>query len=220
MERAIRLHAQPPQLVDQGTPQILVDRRGRVRGMNVSARELIETNDGLAVWDGQLRGANAVSTTRLNAAIDIAVSALLDGGHGGAVRLPRPSGEPDLLVTVVPLLIPPSPFDEFRPAALVRIIASEAASVASSVERCTRLFDLTTAEARFTQALNSNEFNLRWAAEQMSISYATARVHLKHLLEKTGTHSQAQLSRLLTRLESLSLISFSYGLSELFQYSS
>jgi DNA-binding CsgD family transcriptional regulator len=43
--------------------------------------------------------------------------------------------------------------------------------------------------------------NLRRTAEEMGMSYWTARVHLKNILEKTGTHSQSQLSRLLSRLE-------------------
>jgi hypothetical protein len=200
MERALRLHAQPPQLVGRGKPQILVDRRGRVRSMNLSARELVEMEDGLSVWDDQLHGATSSVTARLNDAIKSAVSALIDGGYGGAVSLPRPSGKTDLRVTVVPFLIPPSPFDEFRPAAIVQVVL-DGSTQPCTVELWRQLFGLTSSEASFAEALSSNDFNLRDDAEKTGVTYATARVHLKHLLEKTETHSQAQLSRLLTRLE-------------------
>lgn len=63
------------------------------------------------------------------------------------------------------------------------------------------MFGFTAAEARVAEALMSGDQNLRRAADRVGVSYETARVHLKKLLEKTGTHSQSQLARLLSKIE-------------------
>lgn len=200
MERAARLQARPPQFACSHEPTILLDRLGHVRATSPAARELIERGDGLREWNGELHAADCGSTARLNAAILSALAALDEGGFGGSVALPRPSGKCDLLVTVTPLVHPPSPFNSFRPAALLRIVDPELTVQQSAAEHWASLFGLTPAETRLAEALMNSDHNLRRAAEALGVTYATARVHLRHLLEKTGTHSQAQLARLLTRV--------------------
>ena len=61
-----------------------------------------------------------------------------------------------------------------------------------------RLYNLTPAEARLTLALLEGK-GLEWAAEQISLSVNTARTHLKRIFEKTRTHRQAELVRLILR---------------------
>ncbi|MDP8993688.1 MAG: hypothetical protein M3N07_01695 [Pseudomonadota bacterium] len=201
MERAVHLASRPPAFAGDGHPLVLLDRMGRVRAISPAAQDILERQDGLVVWDQQLRAADSRSSHRLNAAILSALTALREGGFGGAVALPRPSGKRDLLVTVTPLLNPPSPFEAFRPAALVRIIDPEAQVSSSAVHRWSSMFDFSPAEARLAEALMGGHQNLRHAADQLGVAYETARVHLKKLLEKTGTHSQSQLARLLSRIE-------------------
>lgn len=200
MDRAIRLFARPPLLASTQEALIVLDRLGRIRNMSPAAEELIEQQDGLTVWEKQLRALDSASTTLLDQAILSALSALRDGGFGGAVALPRRSGRRDLLVTVSPLVHSPSPFEAFRPAALVRIVDPELSVPVSAPARWTCLFNLTPAEARLAEALMASDQNLRHAAGSLGISYSTARVHLKHLLEKTGTHGQSQLAKLLSRV--------------------
>lgn len=201
MERAIRLSARPPLFASAQEALILLDRLGRIRDMSPAARELLEEQDGLTTWQGQLRALDSVSTARLDQAVLSALGALRDGGYGGAVPVPRRSGRRDLLVTVSPLVHPPSPFEAFRPAALVRIVDPELGATASAARRWSEIFGLSPAEARLAEALMRGDQNLRNAADELGVTYHTARVHLKHLLEKTGTHSQSQLARLLSRLE-------------------
>lgn len=200
MERAIRLSARPPLFASAQECLILLDRLGRIREMSSAARELLEEQDALTVWQGQLSALDSCSTSRLDQAILSALTAIRDGGWGGAVALPRRSGKRDLLVTVSPLINPPSPFEAFRPAALVRIVDPELVAAPSAAQRWAAIFGFSPAEARLAQALMSGDHNLRNAADELRITYSTARVHLKHLLEKTGSHSQAQLARLLSRL--------------------
>src|SRR5215510_6860798 len=53
-------------------------------------------------------------------------------------------------------------------------------------------FDLTSAEARLALHLVAGE-TLRSAEAKLSISYETARTHLKNIFSKTGTCRQAEL---------------------------
>jgi DNA-binding CsgD family transcriptional regulator len=55
-----------------------------------------------------------------------------------------------------------------------------------------RHFGLTQAEARLALHLVAGE-TLRFAAVKLSISYETARTHLKNIFKKTGTCRQAEL---------------------------
>lgn len=44
---------------------------------------------------------------------------------------------------------------------------------------------------------------LKFIAEQCSLSLATVKTHLQHVFDKTGTHRQAELVRLLLSLRSV-----------------
>jgi DNA-binding CsgD family transcriptional regulator len=57
-----------------------------------------------------------------------------------------------------------------------------------------RLYGLTPAEARLAMAL-VNGAELRGYAEALSISYYTARAHLRSIFQKTGHSRQADLIR-------------------------
>jgi DNA-binding CsgD family transcriptional regulator len=201
MDSAIRLATRPPLFSSERDVLMLIDRLGAVRHISPAAERLLSEGDGLSVEGSCLQAADSASTRRLNQAILSALSALRTGEAGGAVSLPRPSGKRDLLVTINPLLFPPSPFDAFRPAALLRVVDPGSGLPPSAADRWSALFGLTPAEGRFAEALLGGDQNLRHTAECLGITYATARVHLRQLFDKTSTHSQAQLARLLTKVE-------------------
>ena len=60
-----------------------------------------------------------------------------------------------------------------------------------SIDLLRRHFGLTPAEARL--ALHLVAETLRSAEAKLSITYETARTHLKHIFNKTGTCRQAEL---------------------------
>lgn len=60
------------------------------------------------------------------------------------------------------------------------------------VERLRYAYGLTGAEARLACALVDGA-SLREASARQGITYSTARGYVKSLLQKTGTHRQAQL---------------------------
>jgi DNA-binding CsgD family transcriptional regulator len=58
------------------------------------------------------------------------------------------------------------------------------------------LYGLTEAEARTALAVTEAQ-GLRDLAERLGVRLSTVRTHLQHVFEKTGTHRQAELVRLL-----------------------
>jgi DNA-binding CsgD family transcriptional regulator len=59
-----------------------------------------------------------------------------------------------------------------------------------------RLYGLTETEARVALHVMYGE-DLKQVSEELSISWTTVRTHLQHVFDKTDTHRQAELVRLL-----------------------
>ncbi len=62
-----------------------------------------------------------------------------------------------------------------------------------------KVFGLTKAEATLLSRLEA-EIPLPMAAEQLGISYETARTHVKSILQKTGTKRQSEILALVRRM--------------------
>jgi DNA-binding CsgD family transcriptional regulator len=120
------------------------------------------------------------------------------GGAGGRVRLSR-----ELLAPLTVLVIPHRTrfvwIDIVRPRAILFITEPEEAAVVRS-EDLRRDFGLTPAEAGFTREVLKAD-GLKAAADRLGISLTTARTHLAHVFDKTGTHRQAELVRLILRTQ-------------------
>lgn len=201
IERAVRIAARPSGLEDGDRAVIHVDRNGRIVHFSVAAAALLDARDGLRRVGDRLVAASAAQDKRLDAAIRSALGALSHGSAGGALSLPRPSGRADLLLRVDPLPRPLPPFAAFRPVATISVVEPDATDVgAQATRRWVQAFGLTPAETRLAAAMLSDEDGLRAVADRLGIAYATARVQLSSVFDKTGVRSQAQLTRLLTRL--------------------
>ena len=103
----------------------------------------------------------------------------------------RPSGRRPYAVHIVP--------SEPHDAGAVMIIIDPEREAMPAPALLKQLFSLTQAEAQIALGI------LRGAApkelaEQMSVSLVTVRTHLQHVFDKTDTHRQADLVRLLTTL--------------------
>jgi DNA-binding CsgD family transcriptional regulator len=61
-----------------------------------------------------------------------------------------------------------------------------------------RSFGLTPAEATFAREIAKGD-GIQAAAERLGITRSTARTHLQHIFDKTDTHRQAELVRLVLR---------------------
>lgn len=201
MERAIRLASRPPIFADPDEPVVLIDRSGHVCAASAGASRIIASGDGLLIVDGELRASDQVAQRSLRAALRSALNADDRGDCGSGVAVPRPSAKRDHLLSIRPLPKPPLPFEIFGLAAVVRIVTQDWEPTTEAVLAWRNLFALTPAEVRFARQLLSGSHNVRTTANELGITYATARVHLRSLLDKTQTHSQNQLILLLSRLQ-------------------
>ncbi len=199
MSEAVRLAHRPIAIADSDEPLILIDARGRVHDLSPTAAQLLSEADGLFMEGGYLRASHRGEQPRIDDTLKSALTAMERGGAGGNLALSRPSGRRPLLIRISPLPAPSSPLEALSPTALVSVVDPETPPSASAAARWTTLFGLTKAEARLAVALLTGEGNLRATADTLGIAYATARVQLASLFAKTGTHSQPQLSRLLSR---------------------
>jgi DNA-binding CsgD family transcriptional regulator len=177
---------------------LLMSAAGRITFMNHEAERLTAANDGLSVEAGELRAARAEETDRLRVLLADA-GATTNGqgiGAGGALALSRPSGRRSLMVLVSPLSKRPAfVFGAELAASMVIVTDPEQPSLPDE-EMIRELLDLTPAEARLARALVQG-LDLQQAAARLRIGIGTARTRLKVIFEKTDTHGQADLVRLL-----------------------
>lgn len=201
IERAMRLAARPPDFEHPTEARLLVDSKGQVRMTSEGARAMLARRDGLNIENGYLRADRLGDTARIDALIGRASRALSHGSAGGGIAVPRPSGRRDWLVMASPLPTAYEPFASFAPAVLVRIVDPETGVSAGAAERWASLFGLTPTESRLAETLLTDDGDLRAAAERLGMRHSTARVHLRHIFDKTGARGQAPLVRLLQRID-------------------
>ncbi len=197
MDHAKRLAARPPNFENGSDAWIAIDQRGHILGMSALAETYLAANDGLGVSGRRLCCKDQASLDRV---IGAALGSVGTYGSGGALSIMRRSGGRPWSVIMVPLPASIGPLTPFHAAALIRIIDPDAKMASSAAARWAALYGVTPAEARLAESLLTGEGNLRRVADRLGIAYATARVQLASIFEKTGVNSQAQLARLFTRI--------------------
>ncbi len=208
IERSVRLTARAPNFESDTDAVLAVNVHRRVVAMSAAAERLLAMVDGLSITKGCLVVSGSPETRSMfDLAMSSALSALEEGTAGGAVSIQRPSGKRPFALTVTPTIFRDDPFAVLGAAALIRIVAPEEGPAQSALARWVALYGVTSAETRLVESLLTGDGNLRRVADRLGIAYATARVQLASIFEKTGVNSQSQLVRLLTRIGSY-LISF------------
>lgn len=184
---------------------ILISQSGEVLLTNRAADAILRTNDGLTIDRGELRAATPAVTSRLRAVLNTAMRTrrgeALDGRT--TLALPRRSGRRPISVLVAPLPAGYSVLADAEPAAAIFI--SDPECVAGPDAGTIRaLLGLTVAESELVQQLVSG-LSLEEAAAQLGLKAQTVRSRLKVVFQKTHTHRQAELVRLvLTSVAGLS----------------
>lgn len=168
-----------------------------VRLANAAARAIAADNDGLV-----LRG-NGIGATgpRADAAIQRAIRAASSGEpeHGARLVVSRPSGRRPLIMTILPMGAASSPVDIGRRAVLV-LVTDPCRGVAIDPASLAELFGFTRAEATVAIAMLDGK-TLKGVADELEVALSTVRTHLDRVFQKTGTHRQPQLVRLLLELQ-------------------
>ena len=179
------------------TGVILTDAASRPSFANGRALGIVAQADGLSLAAGRLSAAFSAATQRLRNAIAAASThaptAFPSGtGRGLTLRLKRPSGRPPLLLWLFPIQ-PLGASAGGVPAPRIAIFITEPDD-GPPIDRdaIADAFALTPREAAIAALLASGH-DLAGAAQALAIGIGTARYHLKHVLDKTNTRSQATL---------------------------
>jgi DNA-binding CsgD family transcriptional regulator len=137
-----------------------------------------------------------------NAALQRLINRAIGRGEDGfrtgdTLTLTRPSGSLPLVVHVLPTN---ADHHEFSPASALAVIVDPAREPPALAPMLRRLYGLTRAEADVACEVLHGE-GLQSVANKMSVSLSTVRTHLQRIFEKTHTHRQAELARLLLMIE-------------------
>jgi DNA-binding CsgD family transcriptional regulator len=174
---------------------LLVDGGARVIFANSAGESMLRAGGGVFLGSDGLRAETFRETRLLRQIIaDCAEPKDELGGAGGRVRLSRANRAP-LTVLVIPHRTRLAWIDILRPRAILFITDPEEATVVRR-QSLRRDFGLTPAEAGFTREVLKAD-GLQAVADRLGISLTTARTHLAHVFDKTGTRRQAELVRLI-----------------------
>jgi len=173
----------------------LGDPAGRLLWWNRYASELFDARDGLWLEAGSLRTSLPEEGERVSALIRHAAAprAILPPGQG-AMSITRPSLRRSYAVLVSP--VARTMEGSGQALAAVLITDPERDLSADAHERLGRQFGLTPAEARVAALLLQGR-SVETAADHLAVSVATARTHVRSLLQKTGAARQSELVRIL-----------------------
>jgi DNA-binding CsgD family transcriptional regulator/PAS domain-containing protein len=176
---------------------VLVGAEGHPLFMNQAAEEMVRGEDGLSVRHGRLSATSNSGNSELRRLIEeSACGAARSAASPGRAMHLRGSFR-DLSVLVAPVWPQPKclALSEHRPAAMVFVSEPRKQSQVS-VEVLMEVYGLTKTEARLACEL-ARGTGVDAAAATLEMGVGTARTHLKQIFQKTDTHRQAELVRLL-----------------------
>ncbi|MEO7386173.1 MAG: LuxR C-terminal-related transcriptional regulator [Gammaproteobacteria bacterium] len=172
---------------------LVLDGKGRVLFVNREGERIARAGDGIAIHNGFLRLADAglANEIELMMSRGIGVARRKTIAPMRPVRIPQRSGRAAYELLMIPItdgvqraILPPT--------AAFLVTITDPANFASLSQQRLRSYGLTSAEARLCQALISTG-SLPDAADELHISWSTARSHLKRIFAKLGVSSQVQL---------------------------
>ncbi|MBT7486196.1 MAG: PAS domain S-box protein, partial [Rhodospirillales bacterium] len=178
---------------------ILVDENASIKHINRLARQIAQREDGLFTHGDILSADNADERAKLHTIIRQVIS---DGRNnfasdGYAMTLTRSSGATSYPMTIGTIAedgLKPDVGIDRNPLAAIFVTDPDRPQNFSS-EMLERLFSLTPSEARLLKHLVGG-LSIKEAAEEMNNAPDTARHHLKSIFQKTETHRQAELMKL------------------------
>ncbi len=167
----------------------LLDQRGFVIYLNRAAEQIIQAEDGLYWKRGELVGARDADTSRLRRT--------LWDGSGKLCALSRPSSRRPLVTRAVS--IDAASADRLQESGATRtllFVRDPDKTGHNDFDLIAATLGLTRREARLA-ALLAGGRSIAEAADEIGITIGNARTHLKRIFNKTDTHRQAELVRVL-----------------------
>lgn len=184
-----------------GCGVVILDERASPAFVNQAARRIFAEDDGLKIR-GRLFAADPHAQKTLEAAIvDCLRPGTDENDCSRGLRVPRPSKRPDYVVQVTPLARHTDLRAAGTPGTAMVFISDPDSQLEVDAALLRLLYGLTRAESRLAQLLLNGE-TLAGAAKELKVSESTAKTQLQHIFQKTETHRQADLVRLLLSLAS------------------
>ncbi|MGZ4510039.1 MAG: helix-turn-helix transcriptional regulator [Mycobacterium sp.] len=167
-----------------------------VINLNSAAERVVRAEDGLCLRSGRLVAENARTEQALHCAIQHALAG--DSSTirtGRSLTCVRPSGKRPYVIHVLPSHRRDADEPLSHPTALIMIIdpEDEPQPPAALLQR---LYNLTTTEADVALRMMHGA-DPKQISDELAVSLPTVRTHLQHVFDKTDTHRQAELVRLL-----------------------
>lgn len=183
--------------LDHIAPAVLVlTRRLGITRTNLAAEQLLAASDGLSRSQRVLSAVHAPTRTMLKISVAAVTQPDRRLSTPRTFKCPRPSGKQPYVIHVLPSR--PTLGQDAEPCAIV-IVIDPAHNAAPSHQTLRILYELTDAEARVALLALRGE-GITPIATHLGLSVATVKTHLQHVFEKTGTHRQAELVRLLAQI--------------------
>jgi DNA-binding CsgD family transcriptional regulator len=172
-------------------PSAVVSQDMSVTYANPALESLLRCSTDVVVTSGRLRLSAPSTDIELQRAVSHATRS---GGPrvGDVVRVPRSAATRPLVVHVLPLR------NDDRRYALVVIVDPDVRREPPK-QLLRRVFSLTQAEAEVALRISRGD-SVAAIAGQLLLSPATIKTHLQHVYDKTDTHRQAELVRLVLTL--------------------
>jgi DNA-binding CsgD family transcriptional regulator/PAS domain-containing protein len=176
---------------------IVLDERGRVIFANRAAREIAIAGDGFVLSSDGPSLRRQTDQRRLQRLIGRAMG-IANGEAAepaGVMQAHRPSGKRPFSILVSPLCRARYMLTRARPAVCIVIVDPEKDPALPS-DALRTLYGLTPAEMRLAKRMAGGK-SLMSAAEELGVSYKTARTQLAAIFRKTSTSRQGELVKLL-----------------------
>jgi DNA-binding CsgD family transcriptional regulator len=170
---------------------IILDEKGRILEAVGSAEQLLKAQLGIRRASDHTLWLREPAGSQLREWI--LTSLPPKGISGGHLTVPRNGGLQSLRIVVAPMPLVPTLWTVADPRWLIFVFDPEkrVMPVAAVISRD---LGISTREAEIAVLLSSG-YELSKVATKLGISVHTIRTHLKHIFEKTGSHSQSDLVR-------------------------
>ncbi|HYO04428.1 MAG TPA: helix-turn-helix transcriptional regulator [Mycobacterium sp.] len=172
---------------------VIVGTARTVVQLNSAAEKILTAGDGLCMRSDRVEATRTSTNEELQGSITRACVEQRNGSRSGdSFACSRASGKRPYVIHVLPVATTEDPS---AGRALVMIIDPEQETEPPKV-LLNRLFGLTSGEADVALRMLRGD-GLKPIAADLALSMATIKTHLHHIFNKTDTHRQAELVRLL-----------------------
>lgn len=175
-----------------GVGVVIVDANAKLMITNSAADALLKIGDGLRSWAGRLCCNRTQDSNALQTAIGaVARTPGTDPAVATDLRISRTLANSPLTVHVLPIAAVPAKIG-LAPCAAAAVFAIDPEARIANVDGFAVAYGLTGAERGVLREIVRCG-GLVATARKLKVGLPTARTHLQHIFQKTGTRSQAEL---------------------------